>query len=285
MKQTIGVALLLLIGVLPLQGCIVGEIRDELKTANAQLTDVHQSIEQVNSALGKLDTTNNSLGNVDQRLKLLQSIENSLARLDVHLASLRQTIGKIDHAIPFLGLGGNEEMPPELAQGPGASAPEAAVEDAPKEASKEPPKEAGGGAPKEASNEVPKEVAKEASKQPDKDESKQASKPRDPMLGTWLERYPGQSLALVLLSDGKYIRVMQAAGQAVTQRGTWKREGAADYAFTPETPPAPPPAPPGQKGQQGTPAAPGPWKVTVISLSARSATVMVGDQVLVLARP
>jgi hypothetical protein len=191
------------------------------------------------------------------------------------------------------------------AGGPGG---EGAPEAAPAEPAKEPAKEA-------AAAEQAKEPAKEGK------ESKEASKAaRDPMMGTWLERYPRQDMALVLLSGGQYIRVeqgaegAQGAAAAVVQRGTWKKEGAAEYSFTPETAPAgvtgeAPAAPagaaasgrPGPAGQAAAQARPeagpagqtgaqprpdmGPWKITVISLSGRSATVQAGDRVLVLARP
>jgi hypothetical protein len=104
------------------------------------------------------------------------------------------------------------------------------------------------------------------------------------MMGTWLERYPQVALAVVLL-EGRYIRVTQGVtqgtgGGAVIERGTWKKDGA-EYSFSPEgATPTAPTAPPG-----ASPGAMPPWKMTVISLSGRSATVQVGEKVLVLARP
>jgi prefoldin subunit 5 len=239
----------------------LGEVHEQLSGVDRQLVEVHSSLEKldktnqliasVETGLGRIDTTNTSLTEVDQHLKLLQSIQASLASLDQHLASLRKTIGKIDSAIPFLGLGGDEE--PEVTTA-AAPAGEGAAEAAPAE-----PKE-----PKEGK------------------ESKEASKAgREPMVGTWLERYPQQELALVLLASGQYVRVMHAADAPAVQRGTWKKEGAAEYSFTPAAPVAPAA---GQAGAQARPEA-GPWKITVISLSGRSATVQVGERVLVLARP
>jgi hypothetical protein len=272
MKRNIMPAVLLVGLGLPLQGCVVWEIRDELRSANAQLGEVHESLKElektnqliaeVEVGLGKIDTTNASLGDVDKRLMLLQQIEMSLGRLDVHLASLRKTIGKIDHAIPFLGLGGDEAMPPELAQGVGKVGVEIGAEPV-KEGVKEGAKE----------GEAAKGGAKEGAKEPAV--AKEPVKARDPMMGTWVQRFPEQPMALVLLTDGRYIRVVQG-GKPATQRGTWAREGAGEYVFTPEA------APPGQKGEPGAAQA---WRLTVVSVSVRAATVMDGEQVVVLARP
>ena len=123
-----------------LPGCIVWDIRDQLKQANAQLAEVngsvtvtHSEIQQVKnrlntmnadlgttndklleantklvdvqSGLTRVDTTNSSLGTLDQQLTSMQA---SLTKIDGHLASLRGTIGKLDSAIPFLDLGGDD---------------------------------------------------------------------------------------------------------------------------------------------------------------------------------
>jgi hypothetical protein len=250
MKNIILIGLLVVIGVLP-QGCVVWEIRDEMRATNAQMGEVsktlektNQRIDEVDQGLARIDTTNGSLTDLEERLKLLQSIDKSLGRLDTHLASLRKTIGKIDSAIPFLGLGGDEAV----------AEPEAAVADA---------------APVAEAAAPVAEAAK--------------GKAHDPMMGTWLERYPQSATALVLM-EGRYIQATQGAtqgtaqgtgGGAIVQRGTWKKDGA-ECSFTPDSPPNAP-----KPGGEAV----GAWKMTVISMSGRSATVQVGDQVWVLARP
>ncbi|HRJ51069.1 MAG TPA: hypothetical protein PKU91_11065, partial [Phycisphaerales bacterium] len=130
-----------------LPGCIVREIRDELRAANGQLVCVQFAMDEANQGLSsantllaqtndrldrveegltrldrtnalidrvekgleRIDRTNHSLGGLEAQLALLNSIEQSLGRLDTHLASVRKTIGSINSFIPFLDLGGGYE--------------------------------------------------------------------------------------------------------------------------------------------------------------------------------
>ena len=84
-----------------LPGCIIQDIRDDLRGANERL-------DQVDSRLQEVEVTNTKLAQLETQLELLQSIDASLKNLDVHLASLRKTIGNIDSAIPFLKISGDE---------------------------------------------------------------------------------------------------------------------------------------------------------------------------------
>lgn len=133
-----------------LPGCIVGEIRDNLKQVNSQLAQVNSDInatrtqiESVNarltgmhadlgstntklidvqSGLSRVDTTNLSLGTLDGQLT---SMQGSLTSIDGHLGGLRKTIGAIDGMIPFLDLesgGTNAASPPSTPAGETQSA-------------------------------------------------------------------------------------------------------------------------------------------------------------------
>ncbi|HLP85974.1 MAG TPA: hypothetical protein VK157_16605 [Phycisphaerales bacterium] len=204
-----------LVPVLPLlPGCIAWEIRDQLKTVNAQLAEVngsvtvtHSEIQQVKtrlntmnadlsttndklleantklvdvqSGLTRVDTTNSSLGTLDQQLTSMQA---SLTKIDAHLASLRGTIGKLDSAIPFLDLGGDA---PVDHTAPAPAAPDAPV---------------------------------------NPNATVATTPARDPLVGTWLQSDPTakSKYILVLLADGSYI--LDTSPQAGLQRGTWKRD-------------------------------------------------------------
>lgn len=84
-----------------LPGCIIQDIRDDLRGVNERL-------DRVDTRLEELRVTNETLAQLENQLELLQSIDTSLKNLDVHLASLRETIGNIDSAIPFLKISGDE---------------------------------------------------------------------------------------------------------------------------------------------------------------------------------
>jgi|GEM_PF-819870 len=230
-----------------LPGCIVGEIRDDLKSANARLGTVDQnlaattakldvvdrSLAETNSKLSlandrlngvgsALDTTNTSLKTLDERVRLLASIDKSMTNLDVHLASLRTTIGRIDSTIPFLDLGGDP---------PVEQPAQASVEAAPAGTAGA-MLEAGStevGSP-EVSNSVPSSAVGSSIV---KSQGEQASS-RDAWLGPWVSADLRRTWTLVLLADGRYVREYstQLAGangqmeQIRGEKGMWKREGA-----------------------------------------------------------
>lgn len=261
-----------LIALLP--GCIVKEIRDEIKGVNAKLVTVdaglnatNAQLEQVNqrltgvgggldatnvklkdveSGLGRIDATNQSLGSVQERLALLASIDKSLGHLDVHLAALRTTIGKLDSAIPFLDLGG--DAPIETPTPPVASAP---------------PADAG-----QATQTTPTD-------QP-------AAPGRDPLVGPWITAHPADSFVLLLLADGRFV---QETGDTtrLKLRGTWKRiANVISFQCDDQQKPAPAGSP------EGTPSTtvPGPaWEFTILHQTAKSLSLDTKTGLRVLTRP
>lgn len=250
---------------LVLPGCVVWEIRDELRGANKQLGEVqaslgkldetnqslvdtnkalaqtNKSIDDVQAGLARIDTTNSSLDGVDKRLAVLAPIQTSLNRLDQHLAALRRTIGRIDSVIPFLDLGGGE---PVTDAGPVAAA-------------------------------EPAEGAKP--------ESTDVAIKREPMVGAWLSQFPDRRTALIVIADGNYIRVVGPQspqdGKPKSERGTWKRDDAKTLRFAPE--------PTAGTDAQGKPTqTPGtPWALAIVSQSGRALTVEIEGQVVVFSRP
>lgn len=288
---------LLAAAVLFLPGCIVGEIRDELKNANKQLTDVQTTlakldntneqlastnaeltrtaelISNVQQGLGRIDTTNSSLGDVQQRLALLQSINVSLSRLDTHLASLRKTIGRIDSAIPFIDLGSDDSDVAEPA--PLAAADPAASSDIPVEAAAP----AAGAAPAPAA-ETPAVAA--TTTEPPADPAPAA---REPMLGAWISRYPDDGVALILLSDNHCIlatRTPPANPVAVERTGTWKRDQR-HIILTMDAQAAAP----AQPATPSVPAVTEPASRTleIVMSTGRSVTVRLDGKLMVLVRP
>ncbi|MDX2148150.1 MAG: hypothetical protein SFZ23_11580 [Planctomycetota bacterium] len=131
----------------PLAGCIVWELRDELREANQQLTSVNtdlvaanarldnantrldeanERLEYVEASLVRLDRTNELVDNVDAKLlttndslgdtnavlgtlrgQQLPTVTNSMTRLDAHLASLRKSLESLSDTVPFLDFGGD----------------------------------------------------------------------------------------------------------------------------------------------------------------------------------
>jgi pyruvate/2-oxoglutarate dehydrogenase complex dihydrolipoamide acyltransferase (E2) component len=232
-----------------LQGCVAWEIRDEIRTANKQLTGVQSTLGEVESTLGsvqgtlgqtnerldrvetsltkldqtnslidsvqsgmaRIDTTNTSLGSLQTRLELLQSINTSLNHLDAHLASLRKTIGKLDGAIPFLDLGG--DAPAE------SPAPEPVAAAAPADAP--------------APTADPAQPADAASPA-----ATPAGQPRNALAGVWISRNTAPASILYLAADNTYI--LQSVPDA------------------PAPAPAPAPAAPSSPAAAGKPPAPTP---------------------------
>jgi hypothetical protein len=274
-----------------LPGCVVWEIRDEMRGANAHLTEVKQTLDTVNSSLAaanqaladanaRLDEVDVGLARIDktnielERLAMLSSIDESLGRLDTHLASVRKTIGAIDTMIPFFDLGADEPITePPAAEGVAVAEVEVVVE-----ATEGGEGRAGGGAV----------VAAEAGQPGVEGEAgngaggaagaeQRPAQRRDPLPGVWVQRYPDVSVAMVLLSDGRYLRSTSSAASGPVQEGQWAREGN-DIVFTPFVPPAPAATPPPVSrtgtASPATPAAPTtPWRMSIVSSSLRMLTL------------
>ncbi len=236
-----------------LGGCVVWEIRDEMRHVNASLADVKLTLEVANQALddvndrldkvdqglSRIDDTNTSLTDVQDRLSLLRSVDASLSRLDTHLASLRKTISRIDSAIPFLSLGGDEEI--EVAESEPAQPGEAPVAVAGTDAS------------------APKPEAETKAAQPAR---------RDPLEGTWVSVYPISTRALLLQDEGRYTQIdTDAAGVATRLTGRWTREGTTLTLVS--DPRAPTPA----KGKQPGPPVSTTQTYDISSLTIRSVTL------------
>ena len=283
-------------------GCVVWEIRNDLRKANTQLQDVQGSlkkldttnesldktneqlahtsklINEVEQGLGRIDTTNNGLSSLDKQLAILKQIETSLGHLDQHLAALRRTIGRIDSAIPFLDLGGGEA--------PSEAAP-AAI----------------------AATDAQPAGSADAAAAPKPTEPVDPSK-RDAVLGTWLSQFPQRGLAVVLQADGKFLwtDTTITSNPPVTMTGKWKKldsktlqltadhvPATAQATATAPTAPTAPAAPAaaaaaatGASGPSGgpgaanssaataaatAPAAPSTWQYQIVAQTARSITL------------
>jgi hypothetical protein len=231
---------LVVVGVLAagfgLSGCIVQEIRDDLKGVNTKLGTVETNLNETNKMLaganerlsgvgGGLEVTNSSLSTLDERVRLLASIDKSMVKLDGHLASLRGTIARIDSTIPFLDLGG--DAPVETAAAAGESGDASAKSDVATEAvtgdvAQRASGEAGEGAAKASGRDAAGAGAAVA-----------ASAPRDAWIGPWVSADPRRTYTLVLMADGQYIREESYTqvgqnGQIEQSRvelGAWRREG------------------------------------------------------------
>lgn len=197
------ILLLLLAAVSFLPGCVVWDIRDEMRRTNAQVGAVQESLTATNQRLDGVDTrltgtnerlqgTNTSLTTVEEQLQLLREINSSMGKLDVHLASLRKTIGAINNMMPFLDLG---DAPVEEA---GAAEP--------------------GAEPTQTADPA------EGTAAPQPAETTPAPK-REVLLGLWVSAYPDSSRALIIMPDGKYLHSKpDSKGKSTqTERGTWKK--------------------------------------------------------------
>lgn len=276
MNSSSASALLALLLFIP--GCIVGEIRDELKSANNQLVCVQYGLDEANKGLdtandllqktnerldrvengltrldrtntlidsveqglGRIDSTNNSLTDLEKQLVMLATIEKSLSRLDQHLAGLRKSVSALDGVIPFLDLGGEYTEP--TTPPPGEIAISSLPEESPDPAA--PPAGDQALAPASPAPDDPKAAATAA-----------LVAKRDSLMGVWVSAYPDRSTALVVHSDGTYERSIPSLGgppgsvppgQNIIQRGTWKRAGTS-VTFTQNAPPAATPAAPDAK--------------------------------------
>lgn len=308
-----------------LPGCIVQEIRDELRDANGQLVCVQFAMEEANQGLSsantllaetndrldrveegltrldrtnalidsvekgleRIDSTNISLDGLQTQLALLNSIEQSLGRLDTHLASVRKTIGSINSFIPFLDLGGGYEET-EISSAALAELPVVGAAD------RAPPAIDADGEPTAAGV---GSVA--ASTTP----AQQVAARRDSIMGAWISVYPDRSVALVIHADGTYERAwihpappprdgtgqvhVQAGPRTLIERGRWSRE-ANTVRFVTE--------PAGQGGGQGAAGAGGSaaaataapakeWVIKVLSITSRAMAIEETGGMVVFGRP
>ncbi len=312
--------LLAMSAVCSLPGCVVWEIRDEMRRSNDQLTTVYFGIDETKQAidhtnkrldqtndrlnevnegltrldrtnvliddvqrgLGRIDTTNTSLDSLQAQLALLRSMNVSMSHLDSHLASLRKTIGKLDSAIPFLDLGGDTPIEEPVAAAP----PPPPTEPAPETTTTT--------APTAASTPTDPAADPAATTTPANPTDPQAAgttpaaaQParRDPLSGSWIRKFPDELTALVLAADGTFVE--QTRGTPIV-RGTWTRSGS-ELTLTHEIIPPTPTPPPGAKPPATPPAPPAPQKVVrvhkILSQSARSVSLALNDQIVIYTRP
>lgn len=285
-------------------GCVFWEIRDDLRTTNGKLVQVQSDLDRANKGLdsantaiatantnldkvetglkrldqtntlidgvgqglGRIDRTNLSLTDLEKQLALLESIEKSLGRLDAHLAAVRQTISSINKMVPFLDLGGGYEEPP--VDGGTTAAAESKAES--------------------ASAELTDKSAAAGESTPAK---------RDSLVGIWVRKYPNVQVALVVMSDGRYVRsdLPSTPGTlgATVQSGRWKRSGSV-VTFTPVAAPTVEQAQQAatQENVRSAPAAtPAPkladpeWTATVVSAGNKTFALQVGTELWVFERP
>ncbi len=268
-------------------GCVVWEIRDEMRSANTNLADVKQTLDVANSSLDeansrldrveegltRLDRTNTLIDSVETGLERidttnaelaslgkLQSIDTSLSRLDVHLAAVRKTIGSIDNMIPFLDLGGGDEYIDE-APAAGEAREVAAAGEVSDAAATAP-------APSSDAAEAPPETTKAPAK-------------REVFLGTWVEQFPSHVHAIVILSNGRYVFV---AGDAPGIEGAWTHNSGV-LTFTPDPVSAPPTAQTPAKAPAATPNL-APSTYSILNSSNRTLTLRdANGSLLIYGRP
>jgi hypothetical protein len=113
----------LLGGLAMMPGCVVWDIRDELRRTNERIDSIKVDLAKTNELLenvnAELATTNATMADVQQRLAVLQPVADSLDSLEDSLATVKAMIEKI----PFMdGPEGQEPAEPDgdPAQGTGA---------------------------------------------------------------------------------------------------------------------------------------------------------------------
>lgn len=271
-------ATLLLSLMFTLPGCVVWEIRDEMRGVNARLdqvettlTSVNAGLESVNSELtdievqlgdvrgtidhtndyldsvyGGLDDTNTSLGDMQERLLLLRSVQTSLTNIDAHLASLRKTINRIDGAIPFLSLGGDEVV-------------ETPADPVPTQAAR-------------TENDEPAQtpVADDAAPADEQDERRGSPARPDPLVGVWISAQPSDGTTLVLRPGESYLLTRPIDDDNDDREsGSWTRSGNT-LVLTPK-----------DSTVRGAPTR----NLTIVLQTTRSLTVDNGSQVRVFVKP
>lgn len=271
-------ATLLLSLMFTLPGCVVWEIRDEMRGVNARLdqvettlTSVNAGLESVNSELtdievqlgdvrgtidhtndyldsvyGGLDDTNTSLGDMQERLLLLRSVQTSLTNIDAHLASLRKTINRIDGAIPFLSLGGDE-----VVETPANPVPTQAARTENDEPAQTP-------------------VADDAAPADEQDERRASPARPDPLVGVWISAQPSDGTTLVLRPGESYLLTRPIDDDNDDREaGSWTRSGNT-LVLTPK-----------ESTVRGAPTR----NLTIVLQTTRSLTVDNGSQVRVFVKP
>lgn len=267
-----------------LQGCVVWDIRNEMRATNAKLADVKTTLDAANVGLDKantrlddvetglkrLDRTNDLIGGVEQgmtridktntsldtlqkQLDMLAAIEKSLTRLDAHLTAVRKALGSINSMIPFLDLGGGDDPGPVPAVAAGDAAPA---------------------------------DAKPAEPRPDGEPAAR----RDALTGIWVSRYPDDRRAMLLMPDGACVWSTLSPPErgpvngappeprSVVLTGRWTHEGGV-LTLTLD-PPKAPAAAPGQPAPAS--AEPTVWKLKVVNSTARSVALQLDEKTLVL---
>lgn len=175
---------------LPLTGCIVEDIYDEIVVMGDTLAAVRVSLDETNTRLDTVETQLNEVQRTNDLLVSLQAalgtgadteeqteaqrtisqtlgtIAASLERLDKHLGSLRSTLGNIDRTIPFLKFADEDEEEEEdgAGAGEGEDADAEDVERAPEDGA---PENATDGADNPGAREAEQSDPPEAPTEPD----------------------------------------------------------------------------------------------------------------------
>jgi hypothetical protein len=96
-------AIAVLVGGAMMPGCVVWDIRDELRQTNARIDSIKIDLAKTNELLEsvntELATTNATMTNVQERLAVLEPIQDSLDSLDESM----KTVKGIIENIPFVG--------------------------------------------------------------------------------------------------------------------------------------------------------------------------------------
>src|SRR6185295_11147934 len=90
-------------------GCVVFQIRDELRATNARLDEIEKRVVSVEQTVASSDSSLKSIN------ESMEPISVSLRRIDDELAGFRQTIDKIDKVIPGKI---SPDIPPPAPQAP-----------------------------------------------------------------------------------------------------------------------------------------------------------------------
>jgi len=298
-------------------GCVIWDIRDEMRsvgasmgdvksqlatvqtqldsvkttldTANASLGDVSVQLVAVNGGLSRIDTSNVALTGLQTQLLILEQINTSMKGLDAHMVSLRKSLGGLNSLIPFIDIGG-DALPP-AGSTPSASASASVSNDGAAPAGGP---ALGGAETAVASTAVAGTVA--ASSAPGQ------GLPPAALHGPWLSQFPDRRSVLVLKPDGSFTRAMLRstdpnAGAEITS-GTWKRDGskltlawAIDVPALAPAQAAQPPKPAASPGQATQPTLPASIKEArtmefeIANQTTRALTLQTGGQLTVFNRP
>jgi hypothetical protein len=270
-------------------GCIVWDIRDNLRVANAQLAETNANIHatrteiaqvhgrltgmnadlgntnnklgeantkllEVQSGLTRVDTTNGSLTTLDSQLTSMQS---SLKSIDTHLAGLRTSLGAIDSLIPFVDLG---------------------TDTTPAQASVEPSAANDVAQPTPPGTQTGEE--RQSTTTPEKPAGTAPISPQPSIAGTWVSAN-SEPLAIVFQADGSYLWGIGrnvGNGLSLFDKGKWKLKGnAIEMASAIRETGSP-------NGDNPQPQ-PYVYTLTIVQQSARSMTLTKDDVLIVLRKP